>query len=294
MCFVETGELRVAVELTTDNGEIMTIGKLQDQVLAPLLGEPPSGLKFIREVNTDNRCSTVCYYKGYTYVGQGDGAVDRINDQGQVDRSFIELDSVAIAIAVFNDKLFSLMYGGYKSRVHSHSLQSRECFRSWEHPCFGNYGQRIVVIRGENQVAVAVGDWSSKQIIIYSLTGEVIRKVPCPPSLTMSWCVCMSSCGGDSIVISDYKAGKVVRMSLKDGSLLWSSDRVTNPGGIVHHPAGYVLVVSNRVDTTTISVLDKSDGWYCNLTIVSRSFSYPDGCLLKNRSVSKLHTPFTT
>ena len=78
--------------------------------------------------------------------------------------------------------------------------------------------------------------------------------------------VCMSSCGDDSVVISDYKAGKVVRMSLKDGSLLWSSDRVTNPGGIVHHPAGYVLNVSSFVTNSTISVLDESDGKLIDLS----------------------------
>ena len=83
--------------------------------------------------------------------------------------------------------------------------------------------------------------------------------------------VCMSSGGDDSVVISDYMVGKVVRMSLKDGSLLWRSDRVTKPGGIVHHPAGYVLVVSNQVDQATISVLDEKDGWYCNIAVVSMS-----------------------
>ena len=262
MCFVETGELRVALELTTDNGEMITIGKLDEQISAPLPRQPPSGLKFIREVNTDNGCSTVCHYKGYTYVGHEGGAIDRINKQGQVDKEFIKLDKNAIAIAVYNDQLFSLMFGGNKSQAHIHSLQSRQSLRSWEHPHFGYLGQGIVGIRRYNQLAV--GDWhsKSKQIIIYSLTGDVIRKVPFPPSLTMAGRVCMSSCGDDSVVISDRSAGKVVRMSLKDGSLLWSSDRVTNPGGIVHHPAGYVLVVSNRVDNTTISVLNENDGWY--------------------------------
>ena len=107
---------------------------------------------------------------------------------------------------------------------------------------------------------LAVGDWPSKQIIIYSLTGDVIRKVPCPPCLTMTSSVCMSSCGDDSVVISDLGSRKVVRMSLKDGSLFWSSDRVTNPGGIAHHPAGYVLVVSSWTDQTEISVLDEKSG----------------------------------
>ena len=271
MYFVETGALRVALELTTDNGEIMTIGKLEYPIPALLLREPPSVLKFVREVKTDNKCLTVCRYKDYTYVGQVDGAIDRINKQGQADKEFIELDNDVNAIAVYNDQLFSLMYGGDKSRVHIHSLQSRQSSRSWVHPNSSFYGQRMVVIRGENQLAV--GDWPSKQITIYSLTGEVIRKVPCPSSLKMTGFVCMSSCGDDSVVISDRLAKKVVRMSLKDGSLIWSSDRVTNPGGIVHHPAGYVLVVSHQVEQITISVLDEKDGWYCNIAEVSRSSS---------------------
>ena len=78
--------------------------------------------------------------------------------------------------------------------------------------------------------------------------------------LTMTTVVCMSSCGDFSVVMSDYGARKVVRMSMKDGSLLWNSDRVTEPGGIVHHPAGYVLVVSSHTKQTTISVLDEKDG----------------------------------
>ena len=256
MYFVETGELRVAIELTTDSGEMITIGKLEDKISASLPQLLPSGLRLVREVKTDRLCSTVCHYKGYTYVGLEGGAIDRINKQGQVDKAFIKLDNSFDAIAVHNDQLSSLIYGGGKSQIHIHSLQNRQSLRSWAHPHFSYYGQRLVVIRTDNQLAV--GDWTSKQIIIYSLTGDVIRKVPCPPSLTMTGNVCMSSCGDDSVVISDYyKAGKVVRMSLKDGSLLWSSDRVTNPGGIVHHPAGYVLVGSNY---TTISVLDENDG----------------------------------
>mgnify|MGYP001803133737 CR=1 FL=1 len=57
----------------------------------------------------------------------------------------------------------------------------------------------------------------------------------------------MGSCGEHSVVISDHGAGKVARMSLKNGSLLWSSDRVTNPGGIVQHPAGIFLLRAARL-----------------------------------------------
>ena len=49
-------------------------------------------------------------------------------------------------------------------------------------------------------------------------------------------------------------------MNGKDGSLLWSFDRVTNTSGIAHHPAGYVLVASGWTEMTKISVLDEKNG----------------------------------
>ena len=175
-----------------------------------------------------------------------------------MNKGFMKLPHLIVSLAIQNERIYILQHLYTKSSTISvFELNNSTELTSWQHPHVPLFGQRMFVT---DDTKLVVGDWPSKQIIIYSLTGDVIRKVPCPPSLTMSWCVCMSSCGGDSIVISDYKAGKVVRMSLKDGSLLWSSDRVTNPGGIVHHPAGYVLVVSNEVEQTTIYVLDDEDG----------------------------------
>ena len=219
----------------------------------------PTGLRLIREVKTDNKCSTVCHYKGYTYVGHWGGAIDRIDQHGRVTKAFIKLDNKVISLAANKNRLYTfigeLVLNPFK--VFVHNLNDGQLINFSIFSLFYYNGQNITLI-GDNQLAV--GDWYYKKIIIYSLYGHVIRTVPFPPSLTMSCYGCMSSCGDDSVVISDCSAGKVVRMSLKDGSLLWSSDRVTNPGGIVHHPAGYVLVESSQVDNTTISVLDEKDG----------------------------------
>ena len=70
----------------------------------------------------------------------------------------------------------------------------------------------------------------------------------------------MSSFGDDSVVISDRDAGKVVRISLEDESLVWSSDSITEPYGVAYHPAGYILVSSGHRDHVVISVLDAADG----------------------------------
>ena len=128
---------------------------------------------------------------------------------------------------------------------------------SWDHPYYQFVGQRMLLL-GKHQLCV--GDWTSKQIIIYSLAGRVLRKVPCPPQLTMTGDVSMTSCGPDSVVISDLSSGNIARMSLEDGRLLWSSDSIEHPGGIFYHQTGYVFVVSSSICPTTISVLDESDG----------------------------------
>ena len=180
--------------------------------------------------------------------------------QGNEDKAFVKLPNQILSFIIHKDERFYILHyvDSNSAKICVHDLNNHHNeITSWQHPPVQYFGHSMFVTHDSK---LFVGDWASKQIIIYSLTGDVIRKVPCPPSLTMAGRVCMSSCGDDSVIISDNKAGKVVRMSLKDGSLLWSSDRVTNPSGIVHHPAGYVLVVSNEVTNTTISVLDEKDG----------------------------------
>ena len=65
----------------------------------------PSKLKLIREVKTANYCGTACHYKGYTYVGQNGGAIDKIDQQGNVIKDFIRLEGDVISIAAHEDTL---------------------------------------------------------------------------------------------------------------------------------------------------------------------------------------------
>ena len=51
-----------------------------------------------------------------------------------------------------------------------------------------------------------------------------------------------------------------MRISLKDGSVIWRSDSITEPYGVEHHPAGYILVSSGYNDQVVIGVLDEISG----------------------------------
>ena len=223
---------------------------------------PPSGLMLIKETELENYYNAITYYKGLIYVGHGifGGEIDRINEQGQVAKGFIMHGNAVKSLEAHGNRLYCLSATSRAfadCTISVHGLDDGRLLTSWKHPSHGYSGQRMSLIRNDQ---IAVGDWTGKQIIIYSLTGDVIRRVPLPHCLTMKMHVRMSSCGDDSVVMSEYAAGKVVRISLKDGSLIWSSDSVTNPYGLVHHPAGYILVSSDCRDQVVIGVLDATDG----------------------------------
>ena len=226
---------------------------------------PPIGLKFVTAVNIGiAECRAVCHHKGVTDVGLTkygadgpNGIIYRIDQQGKAAKTFITFAKSVYSLLAHGDRLYCLTYGKQTSTMSDYGLDDGRLIANWKHPSHEYYGEKISVINNDQ---LALGDWKGKQIIIYSLTGDVIRRVPLPDCLTVKTTVCMSSCGNDSVVISDCDAGEVVRISLKDGSLIWCSDAFTKPYGVVHHPTGYILVSSGSRDHVVISVLDEADG----------------------------------
>ena len=222
---------------------------------------PPTGLKLIREVEMDYNCCSVCHQQGYTYIGLSEGNEHRIDHQGEIEKVCSSTNDEALdaaSLIAHKGRLFLI-----ESTVESSSevlvlRLDEKLLTSWIVPCYGQYGHQMSII---NTDRLAVGDWREKQIIIYSLTGDIIRRVPLPRCLTMEDSVCMSSCGDDNVVISEENAGKVVRICLKDGSVIWRSDSITEPYGVVHYPAGYILVSSGyNDDQVVIGVLDEING----------------------------------
>ena len=250
------------MQLTLTNGKVINMENSRN---AQFQGtqtpkNPPTNIHLIKRVDTVSCCTALTHYKERIYVGTTDGTIYSIDQQGFAAKALIKLSDMIMSFLIHDKRIYSLLYGDGKStKLCVNELSEENCaeLTSWDHPALDYFGQQMFVTDHD---LLAVGDPHSKQIIIYSLPGDVIRKVPCPHSLTMTSVVCMCSCGNDSVIISDMNAGKIVRVSLKDGSLLWSSDRATSPGGIVHHPAGYVLAATTWTDPGKIFVLDQMDG----------------------------------
>ena len=195
----------------------------------------PSKLKLIREVKTTNYCGTACHYKGYTYVGQNGGAIDRIDEQGIMIKDFIRLEGDVIIITAHDENLYCLTYYGNSLSDVIHVFGEPMTMSIWRHPkALPYWGSRTTVINGSQ---FAVGDSASKQIIIYSLTGNIIKEVPCHSTLTSKSRVTMTNCGKNSVVISERKASTVTKINIDDGKVMWSVKIDSKPCGMVLYNA---------------------------------------------------------
>ena len=110
---------------------------------------PPTGLQFEREIKVGSNCSTVCHYKRYAYVGLRSGAVDRIDDQGNVTSEFIELPNTVISIRAFNDQLFILTYDDIEEpyTMFVFGLNGSQ-IHTWNHNDINGYcyGNKVIII----------------------------------------------------------------------------------------------------------------------------------------------------
>ena len=69
---------------------------------------PPTSIQLIKQVTVGDNPTTVCQYKGYTYVGCSKGAIDRIDEGGNVTSSFIKLTNWITGIIAYEDRLYML------------------------------------------------------------------------------------------------------------------------------------------------------------------------------------------
>ena len=216
---------------------------------------PPTALQFEREIKVGDNCNAVCHYKGYTYVGLDNGAVDRIDDQGNVTSEFIELSNAVISIRAHNDQLFIVMFGK-PHKMYSYDLNG-SVIRTWEHLdriSYFVFGSKISII--DNQLAVA--DINNKQITLYTPAGEVIRHIQCA-EITADTYVSMCECDDNSVIISCSEPDKVFKFNLTSGAVEWTNTDVTEPSTVRRY-GQCVFVSGGFTDQTHISIISSKTG----------------------------------
>ena len=216
---------------------------------------PPTGLQFEKEIRVGNHCNTVCHYKGYTYVGLNHGAVDRIDDQGNVTSKFINLANHVISIRAFNDQLFILIYG-QPYIMFVFDLNGSQ-IHTWNHHDENGYGDGNKISIINNQLAVA--DVTNSRITLYTTAGEVIRHIQCA-EITANTDVSMCECDDNSVIISCYSTAKVFKFNLTSGAVEWTSNTDITRPFTVRCYGQYVLVSGGRTNQTHISIIISERG----------------------------------
>ena len=135
---------------------------------------------------------------------------------------------------------------------------SGQLITSWQYPDsnYSNPCNKLAVIGNQ----VIVGDASNKRLTVYSLTGDIIRHIPCT-QLNYNSSICEA--GDDSVIITDYWRDKVYKLSLTTGQIEWTSTDVRYPAAVVCYADQYVLVAA--MYGSTITVLDINTGKKCNM-----------------------------
>ena len=222
----------------------------------------PQTLTLLKSVQLPERYYSVCYHNGNTYAGCAGGVVNLIDQTYKVTKGFIKWGDRLDGVRVYNNTLYVLGYYGTQPyfRVSICDLSGKHIM-DWAHTsetC--NYTNKLTII--SNQVIIP--DRSNNRLTVYTLDGEIIKHIPCTLSNTSTgiWAL-----GTDSVVISQYKTSKVFRLDISTSEVVWTSNAVPKPLGIVSYGVDFVCVVS--CSTKKICILNAKTGeWELNYVVV--------------------------
>ena len=230
---------------------------------------PPSKLTLIKEVGMSNKCTTISTYQGHTYVGLDSGEISRIGPDSNIE-SFVKLNGTIYGMAInegllyTTSRVFVIVYtlillttsGGSPQVVRVHDLSTGKLVRSWNHNETDRYDSSNLAVIGGDKVVIA--DRSNNRLSVYTLTGQIIRQIPCQQLNCYNY-VSMCAADNDSVIVSDCGSQQVYRISITTGQILWEFSHVQKPSGVTCYNNQYVLVAS-RGQKVKIQILDINTG----------------------------------
>ena len=201
-------------------------------------------------------CSFSCY-KGSTYVGLNNRTVAVIDSNYHLHMSFITCSSPVFSITVYKDMIYLLIREDFfEVNVYDSSCTN---VRQWMHSPFHDNsncysGDMMTVVSDQ----VVIADPAYKRIVIYSLTGQILRHVPCS-QLALS-CIDICAVDDSSVIVLNHKSAQVFRFNIATGDILWTYmfRGLHKPHSAICWGEIYVLVVVR--DSDTMMILDIRTG----------------------------------
>ena len=188
--------------------------------------KPPTSMQFLSQLSGNHASPfTACRYKGITYVGLSNGAINKVDKLGNNTANFIKLTYVVITIRAHMDQLF-ILENGNPSKIHVYDLTGR-VVKSWTHTgtsSRGNYhGNKLFVSKNE----VFVADALNSRIVLYDLSGNLKRTIPCPTMQKTYTSMC--SAGKDCVIITSYSPSQASMFNFKTGTVVWTTALTYHP-----------------------------------------------------------------
>ena len=197
---------------------------------------PPTSIQLIKQVTVGDYPTAVCHYKGYTYVGCNNGAVDRIDEDGNVTESFIKLTHWPPGVIAYEDRLYTLMYG-QPYTVYVHDLTGQQ-LHFWNHKDRGKVSARALAIIN-NELIIA--DRTNRNFTIYTLTGQYARDVPCDLIYNDYLTICHAA--DNPILLANVRnTPTLYRVNLTTGDVEWRFNAGNGDVGVLMHSKDFALV----------------------------------------------------
>ena len=187
------------------------------------------------------------------YVGIR-GGVDLVTKYAQSSR-IKAVDGYVYSVSACDNLIYALVYvriGSWTVRVYNSDYQLN---RSWKHNDRLTLSNQLVVRKD----SVLVPDRNSKNIIQYSLTGEVERHIPCRVLKSALTWLSVTSTLCNTVIVSC--GDTVSSIDVGTGQCVWSTGSLERPTAVCCDDADRVYVaVGGKSNTINIAVLDGRTG----------------------------------
>ena len=244
------------VEIRASNGSLLTIPLTTplSHTSALTTVVPPTSTTLLRKFEVSSNPESVCHFQGYTYVGCV-GCVDRISEDGQVHKAFRTIDRYASGLALHEHILYVLVgKPGMQFWVQKHEL-SGIMISSWGTSIgYVNYNELKVV--GDK---IIIPDSLKKQLVVFSLTGNLLKQIPC--NVCTGYRIKMCAVEENSVVIAVEDNDTVFRINTDNENVLWTSNYVAGPAAVACYKSRYILVTKSKNNKERrIWILDMNTG----------------------------------
>ena len=238
--FLDCGDLKLAVHISLLSEKQLNLPTLASSAV-------PTSMKLVKTFNFNSEPYSVTTHGDVIFAGLSNGKILQCSDKATGQSVFVDTGSLVSGLYVYNDELYVLLEQA--SKVNVYHLTTRQLLRSWKHDSSGRDINKLRVLNNK----VIIPNRRLPSLTVYSLQGELIKQITIP--FMSTGLKALAVCGDNSVILSDFGANNVSRINIDSGEVVWTSNHVQNPKGVVCYRNSYVMVTSRNTDTR-IWILD--------------------------------------